>query len=321
MKSRGPSRHFRAIVLLLGLIAALVAATSPVAYARHGTVTLGAEATSERFEVLAQQERVAQRALNYSETAWQRLAPSFTPPPDVRVTVIVVEDKDEYEQIEPAPRTRGFATFGGETMYLRGDQMDQEVVTHELVHIMLGQIVRPGLAVPDWFNEGLAQYASGSNEYTLELIYRAGTGGLLSLPALDHVDALQSPDRELATLQGLAVVRFLVEEFGEERLWDLVDNLRYARSFNQALMQTYQYTDLEINDKWLAYAEDNYNLVSPAMLRVLLTMSLGLLAAAAGVVWLFKRSRRLYGPGPALTAEELAAAEDAERFHGTPEDD
>jgi hypothetical protein len=304
------------VLLALALIAPAAGRALP-----QGAVTLGAEATSQRFEVLAQDERVAEKTLKYAQTGWDRLAPHFTPPPDVFITIVVVQDRREYENIQPAPRTRGFATFGGETIYLRGDQMDQEVVTHELVHIMLGKIVRPGLEVPDWFNEGLAQYASGSQAYTLELMYRAGTGQILSLPALDQVDALQSPHREMATLQGLAVVRFLVDEFGPEKLWDLVDNLRYARSFNQALMQTYRYTDLEINERWMAYAEDNYNLLSPAMLRVLLSAAFGLLVIAAAVVWLFKRSRRLYGPGPSLTLEELAAAEIRELSEPLSEDE
>jgi hypothetical protein len=221
----------------------------------------------------------------------------------------VVEDEKEYDRIQPAPMTRGFATFGGNTMYLRGEQADGEVITHELTHILFGKIVRPGLQIPDWFNEGLAQHASGSHEPTLELIYRMNAGEILSLSALNEIDALQSSNRELATLQGLAVVRFLVTEFGENSLWELVDNLRYARTFNQALMETYGHTDLELNAKWMAYAETNYSLVSPVVLRTAGLLVTGILAVLALLVWLGRRTRRGRDSGePDLSAEELAAA-------------
>jgi hypothetical protein len=205
-------------------------------------------------------------------------------------------------------------------MYLRGEQADGEVVAHELTHIFLGKTVRPGLVIPDWFNEGLAQYAAGSAEPTLELIYRMSAGEILTLPALSEIDALQSTNRELATLQGLAVVRFLVDEFGEQRLWQLVDDLRYARTFNQALMDAYGYTDLELSDRWMTYAETNYSVVSPVVLRTVGLLATGLLATLALLVWLGRRSRsRGFAGEPELSAQELLSVGWGTREPGPPE--
>jgi hypothetical protein len=308
-----PTLRVFAALLLTVLVLSGTAAGDMTTEARavpQGVVTLGAQASSPHFDVRSREEPIARRVLGYADQSWEELAPLFRPPTRTRTTIIVVEDTTEYEKIQPAPSTRGFATFGGSVIYLRGDEVDKEVVAHELTHILLGKVVRLGLELPDWFNEGLAQYASGSDEFTLELIYRMSAGELLSLPALSQVDALQGPSRELATLQGLAVIRFLVQEFGEQALWELVDNLRYARSFEQALLETYGHTDLELDKKWMAYAESHYSLLSPAMLRSLLTVSLGLLALLAALVWYVRRSRRLYGAGgPNLVEAEIRAAE------------
>lgn len=286
----------------------------PVAYAdSEATITLGATAASQRFVVQAQRPETADRTLRYAETAFATLAPHFRRLPRGPIIVVVVEDRAEYERIEPAPETRGFATFGGNRVYLLGNQLDQEVVTHELTHIFLGKNVRPGLHLPDWFNEGLAQYASGAKRPDLELIYSLGAGGILPLAELDAVDALKSPDRRLASVEGLAVIQFLIDRYGEEALWNLVDRLGTARTFSQALLDTYGRTDLQIDAEWMAYAQDRYNVFSAAGLRLLAGGALGALALLAAAVWFVRRAVRLR-PHPGeigLCPEEIEEAERA----------
>ena len=119
---------------------------------------------------------------------------------------------------------------------------------------MLGKNVRPGLDIPDWFNEGFAQFVSRGDQHDREIFYLVATGKLLPLPELDHIDALHGPNREFPTIQGLAVVQFLVHEYGQDKLWDLVGSLSHSRTFSQALLDTYGRSDLELSDQWLAYA-------------------------------------------------------------------
>ena len=280
---------------------------------------LRTQVVSEHFLIRAQRDTTAERARDLAETAWTRLAPSFPTLPAGPITITIVEDADVYERIQPAPMTRGFATFGGTHVYLRGDQMDQEVTTHELTHILLGLVVPRDLWIPDWFNEGLAQHLSGTRPDPLELVYYSSAQDLLSLPELNRVDALQSPNRELATLQGLAVVSFLVDSYGEDRLAELIDRLSSADSFNQALLSTYGLTDLQLNEEWAAYAEDNYSLTSPTMLRLAGFLAVAGLATLAAVVTFARRARRLADDsGPPLSWHEIEAAEKLEPAVGLP---
>jgi hypothetical protein len=310
-----------ALIAIPLLLASPTDAAALPGYSDHGlplssstaqTITAGEVRTSEHFVVHAASAHTADQAVDYAERAWDALAPHFEVLPYAPVTVVVVEDQDEYERIQPAEMTRGFATFGGNSIYLSGEDLDQEVVTHEVAHILLGKNVLPALAIPDWFNEGLAQFVSHAGGRDDEVFYLVASGRLLSLPELSRVDALRGPDRELATVFGLAIVRFLVGEYGEDALWDLVARLSHSPSFEQALFETYGQSDLELSDRWLAYAEDEYGIFSIVGLQTAGMAVLGLLALVAVVVWSASRVRLRGRPGSPLDLTP-AEVEEADR--------
>ncbi len=291
---------------ILGSGAAVSLSQSPHA------VTVGATAKADNIAVRAATQQTADRTLTLAKNAWDILAPRFPSPPSEPVTIVVVEDSAEYERIQPAPMTRGFATFGGNSIYLLGTDLDQEVVTHELAHIMLGKNVRPGLVIPDWFNEGFAQYVSGSSGHRLEIFYSVASGRLLTLQELDRVDALAGPNRELVTIEGLGIIDFLVQQYGEDALWDLVSHFSHARTFRQALLDTYGRSDLELNDDWLAYAADEYGILSLVGLQTVGTTVFGILALVALAVWITTKVRLRKDPRSPLDLSEWEILE-AER--------
>lgn len=308
-------------VLALGLLGpaqqadtALTPGWAPAAEG-EGTVTLGATATSQHFSVHAHTEETAQQTLRLAENAWDQLAPRFRHTPAEGIIIVVVEDDEEYDTIEPIPRTQGFATYGGNRIYLRGSKLTQETATHELAHILLGANVRPGVQVPDWFNEGLAQYVSGADGSDLSLFYAYQAGDFLPLSELSRVDALHGPDREMATIQGLAIVSFLVSRHGEARLWNLVARLGRAPSFERALHDTYDTTQPELNADWSAYAEDRYGFFSPAAFQFLGWALMGLLAALGAVTWVARRATLSQTADTQdLTGQEIADARRAEEM-------
>lgn len=300
-----------AIVLLLVVLAAGAGVAKSASAVPNTDISLGAQAQSDRFIVEARHKDVAQRTLAKAERAWTMLAPHFETLPEDTVVIVVVEDSKEYERIQPAPMTRGFATFGGRQVYLLGDQLDQEVVTHELVHIFMGYNVAPDLRIPDWFNEGLAQYASGARRSSLGSLFWGDTTEMLPLSTLDTVDALRGPLRELATVEGLAIVQFLVASYGEPALWELTARLGHADSLDQALLDTYGRTNLQLNQEWMTYAQANYSLLSPRGVRILGVLAFALLVMLATTVWFVRRTIMLVKSGtePSLTMAEIAAAE------------
>lgn len=310
-----------AIAVLLVVLAAVGPAAKNVSAVPDSGITLGAHAQSDHFIVEAHHDAVAQRTLTKAERAWTKLAPHFEKLPTDPVVIVVVEDTKEYERIQPAPMTRGFAAFGGRQVYLLGDQLDQEVVTHELVHILMGYNVAPDIRIPDWFNEGLAQYASGARRPSLGLLYWGDATEMLPLSTLDTVDALKGPLRDMATVEGLAVVQFLVASYGEPALWELTARLGNADSFNQALLDTYGRTNLQLNQQWMTYAQANYGLLSPAGVRILGALAFAFLVLLATAAWFIRRTIMLAKSGtePSLTFAEIAAAESFQEHGYDPE--
>ena len=300
-----------AVALFLVVLAAGGLGTKSASAMPELAITLGAQAQSDHFIVQAHSEDVATRTLKMAERGWTELVAHFETLPEEPIIVVVVEDSKEYERIQPAPMTRGFATFGGRQVYLLGDQLDQEVVTHELVHILMGYNVAPDLRIPDWFNEGLAQYASGTRRSSLGLLYWGDASEVLPLSTLDTVDALNGPLRELATVEGLAVVQFLVASYGEPDLWELTARLGHADSFNQALLDTYGRTNLQLSQQWMTYAKANYGLLSPEGIRTLGALAFTFLVMLATAVWFVRRTAKLVGQSnePSLTLAEIEAAE------------
>ncbi|MCA1791987.1 MAG: hypothetical protein LC667_19695 [Thioalkalivibrio sp.] len=286
-----------------------IAAVQPVG----ASVTLGASVTSDHFVVSSASPETAERTMALAQNAWKHLSGHFDRLPAEPVLIVVVEDAAEYENIQPATMTRGFATFGGNRIYLRGSELDQEVVTHELAHILLGKNIRPGFSVPDWFNEGFAQFVSRGDTHQRDIFYLVASGRLLPLQELDHVSALHGPNREFPTIQGLAVVHFLAQEYGQDKLWELVGRLSHSRTFSQALLDTYGRSDLELSEQWLLYAESEYGLFSIVGLETVGTAALGLLSLLAATVWITRKLRlrpRLTSPHD-LSPWEVEQAERA----------
>ncbi|MBU2603279.1 MAG: hypothetical protein KKA32_14125 [Actinobacteria bacterium] len=320
LRTKGIRR--RNVTHLLAVVAAAVALVlSPAvlpasAHDQTTLISLEAVASSSHVRVRSSTDGVAVKTLTMADRAWEELRPRFVNGPAEPVEIVVVEDEAEYERIQPAPMTRGFATFGGNRIYLRGTDLDQEVVTHEMAHILLGANVRAGLRIPDWFNEGFAQYVSGADDHTIEVLYMATSENLLGFSALDEIDALRGPDRDLATIQGFAIVRFLADRYDEEELWALVTRLSHARSFNQALLDTYDRSDLELSDDWLVYATDEYGMFSLVGLQMAGTLALGALILVAVTIWLGAAIRRATrGSSPLdLTQTEIEEADRAERL-------
>lgn len=315
-----PRKHRSLRHLLILVVTALALALSPQsptasAHPEPLLSSFGSMASSTSVRVHSSTDEIAVKTLAMAERAWEQLRPRFRDGPTQPVEIFVVEDDAEYERIQPAAMTRGFATFRGNRIYLRGTDLDQEVVTHEMAHILLGANVQAGLRIPDWFNEGFAQFVSGADDHTIEVLYMVTSERVLGFSALGKIDALNGSDRDVATIQGLAVVRFLADRYGEERLWALVTGLADATDFNVALLETYGRSDLELSQDWVAYASHEYGLFSLAGLQMIGSMALGALALLAMTIWLVSAIRRsVRSPSPLdLTDTEIEEAERAER--------
>ena len=137
------------------------------------------------------------------------------------------------------------------------------VVPHEVSHQVLFQATEnPFNYAPTWLDEGLAvlHQDSGNESFPDIVAAAAAEGRLFSVRALNSEFPYDPADAQLAYAQSFAIVRFIVDRFGEEALGNLIDALRDGVTYDQAAQRALG-TDLDGVDRlWkesLGYAGDS----------------------------------------------------------------
>lgn len=136
---------------------------------------------------------------------------------------------------------------------------EARVLKHEWAHLALYQHLE-GLRIPNWFNEGYAEWASGGwtpgEGWRLRVAIALGRA-----PPLDSLVLAWPRDQasaSLAYLLSATAVEYLVRESGERGLRLFLDRWRSERSFDAALRNTYGLTLGQFEEDWKAYVRKRY---------------------------------------------------------------
>lgn len=126
-----------------------------------------------------------------------------------------------------------------------------EVFRHELAHVALHDAVQ-GRAVPRWFNEGFAVFASGEASYPrLQTLWSATLAEtLIPLKDLESGFPRDASTASVAYAQAADVVRFLVRTQERHRFERLVELMRQERGFYGALQTSYGLDVIDLEREW-----------------------------------------------------------------------
>ena len=136
----------------------------------------------------------------------------------------------------------------------QGDlEWGRDTVIHELTHIVVGHLTFSCLGdVPTWFNEGLAVFNEGELDANSErqlqdaidgdnlLMLRSLSGGFSEDPAKAH----------LAYSQSYSVVKFMVENYGHEKINAVLVALRDGTTIDDALTEVYGFDVNGLDSVW-----------------------------------------------------------------------
>ena len=109
-----------------------------------------------------------------------------------------------------------------------------QVLDHEITHVLLGQAFGPR-PVPRWLQEGLAQWVAG--EIGPETTHRLAQGLLGELLTLDELTAGFPDDplrASLAYAQSADLIAYVAQEYGEEAIITLVQEMAAGKHHNAA---------------------------------------------------------------------------------------
>jgi len=136
---------------------------------------------------------------------------------------------------------------------------EARVLQHEWAHLGLHQYLE-ALRIPQWFDEGYAEWASGG--------WNAGEGWRLRVaialgraPPLDSLDLGWPRDRasaDLAYLFSATAVEYLIQESGERGLRLFLERWKTEGRFDAAFLGVYGLTPGQFEEDWKGYVRKRY---------------------------------------------------------------
>lgn len=148
-----------------------------------------------------------------------------------------------------------YSSYNSIAIGINTNQLDwgTSAIAHELTHLLVYQMTaNPYNELPTWLNEGLAMYAEGS----LDPTYMTLLNGAISQDSLISVRSLVSPFSAYGSLSALAyaesysLVEFLVDEYGQARMSELLDTFKGGSGYDEAFTKVYGFDMEELDSLW-----------------------------------------------------------------------
>lgn len=202
--------------------------------------------------------------------------------PSVAMVVYVAPSKDGFHELTQGrlPHWSAGVAFPRLRTIVLDAQVDNlhQVAQHEFAHVLLHNIV-PG-RVPVWFNEGVAMWAS--HEWRLRqsaaVFYAIFSDGLIPLSEIDDVLEFSSAKADMAYVESLLAVIFLIHLGGPNAVVVMLSELAADVPFEVALFRVTGETPREFERLFRTNVEGRFGLAtllfSPDLLWLYLVLLL-----------------------------------------------
>jgi hypothetical protein len=209
-------------------------------------------------------EDFARRAQGYAEQALIDAAALLGVRDIAPVDFIIYSDSRTFRQaMGPATRENvgGQAHPGIRTLFglieprQVGSEWVEELVVHELAHLVFDEAVRnPYQYPPRWLNEGVAVRLSkgfdDGDRSQVEAAARAGT--IMPLEALGGQFPTRPGRISLAYASSVSAVEYFVERYGEDALVELITSFADGAGLEGAFLRSTGESFAAFDDAWLA---------------------------------------------------------------------
>jgi len=243
----------------------------------------------------------AQKLADHSDGSVPVLSQALGFPSGATIDIFLAPDTDTFREMQPgrvpewadgtAWPTRGIIFLRSNRVRIGTDEPLEQVLDHELVHIILGRAFSPR-PVPSWLQEGAAQLLA--RQYTPELTDRLATGLLGdSLHSLDDITRGFPRDAgraRLAYAQSADLVAYLQNTYGDDTLSAVTRGLASGKSVDRALRDATGASSYELDQAWRARLTASPMWLKPLVADSTLLAVTGVVFVAGGL--LVRRRRR-----------------------------
>jgi hypothetical protein len=182
------------------------------------------------------------------------------------VSIYIYANSDDLRgsMIFPQEWTGGvaFTRYGIITIGIGTNPADMEwgkrAIAHELTHLVIHQItLNPYNDLPTWLDEGLAMNAEGELQlYFIDKLDKANNDGtLFSVRSLASPFSTDTDESLLSYAQSYKLVRFLIDEYGQEKMFELLSTFRQGAGYDEALIKVYGFDMDGLDARWRAAFE------------------------------------------------------------------
>ncbi len=237
----------------------------------------------------------AQELMNASEQGLARLTWDVGPYAEKPIKIYIYASASDLQgaMIFPQEWTGGvaFTEFGIIAIGISTNNLDwgKEALVHELTHLVVHQaIFSPYGELPTWLDEGLAMYNQGE----LSPYFRGYLDEAVSEDKLISVRSLCSPfsaETEKAGLsyaESYSLVEYLLSDYGQERMLNLLTQFKGGNTYDGALMEVYGFDIDGLDARWrealmpcVIQAKSVW--LHPALIAVLSALATSLILAGA----------------------------------------
>ena len=208
-------------------------------------------------------ESRARHVLETAQATLERMGPALGIQPEVPLHVVTYHNYRDMIGALPfrsqATREQNYTpgmAFDEERVLMvhSGDQSVTSTTAHEFVHLLVGDATgRAYSRVPAWLNEGLAEY--GDLQGDKDMLLNPRVERLLRLNKLRplwHQGTFSGTPEEivLAYGHGESVVTFLILNYGEAKMAELMQAITRTLDINKALQQVYGMDQYGLDAAW-----------------------------------------------------------------------
>jgi hypothetical protein len=215
-------------------------------------------------------ERVAEFVADVAESSYVSLSKDWNYELKGRIVIILYKSHNDFGQTNlnfgpPEESVGGFTEFFKNRVvipYEGSYEQLRHVTHHELTHaVMLQMLFGPrsqsilsGISraqIPLWFIEGLAEYESRGWDTESDMFIRDAviTG---YLPPIENLYAF------LAYKGGQSVLNYIAEKYGERKIGELLNKVKFTKSVERGLQQSIGIGIEELSEQWQKYLKKNY---------------------------------------------------------------
>ena len=203
----------------------------------------------------------AQELMNTCEKGLARLTEDIGTYPERPIKIYIYASTTDLQEamIFPQEWTGGvaFTEFSTIAIGISAARLDwgKRALVHELTHLVVHQATfSPYGQLPLWLDEGLAMNNEGKleSQYRTRLEEAIQEGKLISVRSLCSPFSAEPEKAYLSYAQSYSLVEYLLDNYGQDRMLDLLTLLKEGATYDEALTEVYGFDIDGLDANWRA---------------------------------------------------------------------